>query len=163
MDASFTKEGARYKLLFHRTFNHPPEKVWRVLTERDLIVQWFPCDVEGGWKAGDELKFTFLHGEGEGLPEEAMRGEVLIADEPHTLEFRWGEDIIRCELSKEGDGCKMVFWNLFDNPSWGGAQCGRLGILPGESGTAAGRCGTLEVHSRRLAAKLRTLLAGLCQ
>ena len=68
MDATLTKNGPRYTLGLERHLAHPPEKVWRVLTERDLLKQWFPCDVEGEWKVGTALRFNFLHGEGDGPP-----------------------------------------------------------------------------------------------
>ncbi len=87
MDASLTKTGPRYTLGLERRLAHSPEKVWRVLTERDFLNQWFPCDVEGEWKVGSELRFNFLHGEGEGLPEEDLRGEVLVLDPPRLLEY----------------------------------------------------------------------------
>lgn len=119
MDASFTKEGPRYSLSFERKLRHSPEKVWRVLTERELLSQWFPCDVEGEWKEGAKLQFTFLHGEGEGLSDDELRGEVLRVDPPSRLEFRWGEHFYRCELKADGSGCRLVFTDSFDDPSLG--------------------------------------------
>ena len=119
MDASFTKTGLRYTLLFERPLRHTPEKVWRVLTERQLMRQWFPCDVEGDWKVGEELRFTFLHGEGKGLSDEELRGEVLTVDPPHHLEFRWGNHLYDCKLTAEGDGCRLVFSDSFEDASQG--------------------------------------------
>ena len=119
MDATLTKTGKRYTLGLERRLAHAPEKVWRVLTERDLLKQWFPCDVEGEWKVGAPLRFSFLHGEGEGLPEEDMLGEVLTADPPRLLEFRWGTHLLRCELIAEGDGCRLLFSDSFEDASWG--------------------------------------------
>ena len=119
MDASLTKTGPRYTLGLERRLAHSPEKVWRVLTERDLLNQWFPCDVEGEWKVGSELRFNFLHGEGEGLPEEDLRGEVLVLDPPRLLEYRWGTHLLRCELTADGDGCRLLFSESFEDASWG--------------------------------------------
>ena len=119
MDATLTIKDKRYTLRLDRRLAHPPEKVWRVLTERDLLKQWFPCDVEGEWQVGAPLKFTFLHGEGEGLPEEDMRGEVLAVDAPRLLEFSWGRHVLRCELNADGDGCRFSFTESFDDASWG--------------------------------------------
>ena len=84
-DATLEKDGPRYTLAVERRLAHAPEKVWRVLTERGLLTQWFPCDVEGGWQVGAQLRFTFLHGEGDGLPEDDLKGEVLAVDEPWLL------------------------------------------------------------------------------
>ena len=119
MDASLTRVGRRYTLGLERRLSHPPEKVWRVLTERELLRQWFPCDVDGEWKEGAELRFTFLHGEGEGLSEDDLRGEVLAVDAPRLLEYRWGDHVIRCELVPDGGGCRLLFSESFDDPSWG--------------------------------------------
>ena len=119
MDASFTKSGKRYTLLFERNLAHMPEKVWRVLTDRELLRQWFPCDVEGEWKVGAELRFAFLHGEGDGLSEDELRGEVLAVDPPKHLEFRWGDHFYLCNLTPEADGCRFIFSDSFEDASEG--------------------------------------------
>lgn len=119
MDAKLTKVGSRCRLDLERLLSHPPEKVWRVLTERELLRQWFPCDVEGEWTVGSKLQFTFLHGEGEGLSEEELRGEVLTVDPPRLLEYRWGKNYIRCEIIPDGDGCRLLFSETLEDASWG--------------------------------------------
>lgn len=119
MGAKLTKGEKRYTLALERQLPHSPEKVWRVLTERELMRQWFPCDVEGKWEVGAELKFTFLHGEGEGLSEEELRGEVVTVDPPKLLEFRWGKHFYRWELVAHGTGCKFFFSDNFEDPSIG--------------------------------------------
>ncbi len=119
MQATFKKVGGRYMLELERRLAHSPEKVWRVLTERELLRQWFPSDIEGEWKAGAGLKFIFLHGEGEGLSEEELRGEVLTVDPPRLLEFRWGDHLLRCELIAEGDGCRLLFSETLGDASTG--------------------------------------------
>lgn len=119
MDATLTKQDKRYTLLLERSLAHTPEKVWRVLTERELLKQWFPCDVEGEWRVGEPLRFNFLHGEGDNLPEEDLRGEVLIVDPVRLLEFRWGEHVIRFELFAEGEGCRFALSETFEDASIG--------------------------------------------
>ena len=119
MDATFSKDGERYTVKLERRLAHPPEKVWRVLTDRELLRQWFPCDVEGEWEVGAKLQFTFLHGEGDGLPEEELRGEVLSVDPPRHLKFRWGSSLIYCELIAQEEGCRLLFSETLGDSSMG--------------------------------------------
>lgn len=119
MDATLEQNGPRYTLTVERRVAYSPEQVWRVVTDRALIKGWFPCDVDGEWKVGAPLQFIFLHGEGEGLPAEELRGEVLLVDEPRCLEFRWGAHYLKYELEPDGDGCRFRLSESFDDPSWG--------------------------------------------
>ena len=119
MDASLTKDGRQYTLQFERRLAHSPEKVWRVLTERELLKQWFPCDVDGEWQVGALLRFNFLHGEGDNLPEEDLRGEVLAVEPERLLEFRWGDHLLRFDLVADGDGCRFALSESFDDASIG--------------------------------------------
>ncbi|MDH3205790.1 MAG: SRPBCC family protein [Gemmatimonadota bacterium] len=119
MEAALERDGPRYTLVVERRLDHPPEKVWRVVTEPELLQQWFPAAVEGGWSVGAALRFVFLHGEGEGLSEEELRGEVLAVDEPRLLEFRWGAHVLKFELEPDGSGCRFRLSETIEDPSWG--------------------------------------------
>ena len=119
MDATLTKDGPQFTLSLERRLAHSPEKVWRVLTERDLLRQWFPADVEGEWQVGSPLQFIFKHGEGDGLSDEELRGEVLAVEPMRLLEFRWGKDIIRCEVTPVEDGCRFLLSHTFEDGSMG--------------------------------------------
>ncbi len=119
MESTLEKDGNRYTLRVERRLDDPPAKVWKALTERDLLRQWFPCDVEGEWAVGASLRFEFLRGQGEGLSEDDMRGRVLAVDEPRLLEFLWGTDLLRYELAPDGDGCRFLLSHTFDDPGWG--------------------------------------------
>jgi len=119
MDASLTKSGERFTLALERRLPHSPKRVWRVVTEKELLNQWFPAHVLGEWKVGAELLFEFQHGEGDGLPEEELRGEVLAVEPERLLEFRWGKHVLRCELIPDGDGCRLLFSESFEDASWG--------------------------------------------
>lgn len=117
MECNFTRIGDQIELVLEKKFEHPPEKMWRVLTERELLRQWFPCDVAGKWEVGETLQFTFPEGQHEGMSEAEMRGEVLAVDPPHRLEFTWGKYKYQCELSADGDGCRLRFIESFGGPS----------------------------------------------
>ncbi len=119
METTLEPDGQRYGLRVERHLDHAPEKVWSVLTERDLLMQWFPWDVEGEWTEGVALRFIFLHGEGEGLSEEELSGEVFSVDPPRLLEFRWGTHLLRYDLAPDGNGCRFRLSEAFDDPSLG--------------------------------------------
>jgi uncharacterized protein YndB with AHSA1/START domain len=102
-------DGDRWRLTFTRVLTHPPAKVWRAITEPDHLSRWFPSDIEGERRAGAKLRFPFREDEGPTLD-----GEMLVYDEPHVLELRWGDEELRFELEPDGDGCRLTFINTFD-------------------------------------------------
>jgi uncharacterized protein YndB with AHSA1/START domain len=114
MDAELGREGERFVLRFERRLDHPTAKVWRALTERELLRQWFPSDIDGEWRVGAELHFRFAEGEADDAD---TRGEVLAFEPARLLEFRWGDSVLRCELSEDGDGCRLVFTETFEDGS----------------------------------------------
>src|SRR5712691_3484864 len=79
--------GDRWQLHFTRRLPHPPEKVWRALTEPEHLAAWFPTDIEGERAAGAPLRFVFRDGE---MP--PVDGEVITYDPPSALELRWGDE-----------------------------------------------------------------------
>src|SRR3954453_832818 len=92
------QDGDGWHLHFTRRLPHPPEKVWRALTEPEHLKEWFPNDIEGERKEGATLRLVFRNNEG---PE--MKGETLPLRPPAVLEFTWGDDILRFELRAEDD------------------------------------------------------------
>src|SRR2546423_7369491 len=95
--------GARWQLHSPRRLPHPPEKVWRALTEPEPLKEWFPNDIEGERKEGATLRHVFRHDE---APD--MEGEMLVFEPPAVLELTWGEDILRFELRATDDGNATV-------------------------------------------------------
>jgi uncharacterized protein YndB with AHSA1/START domain len=102
--------GDRWQLRFTRRVPHPPEKVWRAITEPEDLAAWFPTTIEGERRAGASLRFTFPDNEAP-----PQKGEMLAYDPPSLLEFRWGDDdTLRFELRPDGDGTELVLINTFD-------------------------------------------------
>lgn len=107
----------RWQLRFVRVLRHPPEKVWRALTEEAHLAVWFPTTIEGELRAGAPLQFRFRGSE---LP--PTSGEMIVCDPPRVLEFTWGfsgeegdqPEQTRCELMPEGDGCRLTFMTTYD-------------------------------------------------
>src|SRR5947209_7083297 len=103
------QHGDRWQLRFVRALPHPPEKVWRALTEPEHLAAWFPAEIHGDRALGAKLSFVFTHGEGP-----TQDGEVLTFEPPTALEYRWGDELLRFDLERRGDGCVLTFVNTFD-------------------------------------------------
>lgn len=86
-------------LRFRRRLAHPAEKVWRALTEDAHLAAWFPTTIEGERAAGAPLHFSFRESEGE-----PFTGGMLAFDPPVLMELRWADDVLRFELTAEGEG-----------------------------------------------------------
>jgi len=107
-------------LEFTRRLQHPPQKVWRALTEPDHLAAWFPSTIEGNRAAGARLHFGFR--EMEAAP---FDGEMLIFEPPSVMELRWGDEILRFEVRPDGDGSVLSFRNIFD-------ELGKAATAPSE-------------------------------
>ena len=109
MDGRLEGQGHRWELQFVRRLPHPPEKVWRALTEPEHLAAWFPAEIHGDRAPGAKLRFVFPNGEGP-----PSDGEMLAYDPPSLLELRWGDETLRFELRPESEGCVLTLVNAFD-------------------------------------------------
>jgi uncharacterized protein YndB with AHSA1/START domain len=106
-DATLVTGGNRPAVRLERILSDPPPVVWRALTEREQLREWFPCDVivaGGRWEAGAAISFPFPSD----VIDMTLTGEVLAADEPKLLSYTWGEETLRFELYPEGEGTRLV-------------------------------------------------------
>jgi uncharacterized protein YndB with AHSA1/START domain len=114
-----------YVLRFERRLAHPPEKVWRALTEPEQLRKWFPTDIEGERRLGAKLRFVFREDAPTAaeLPELLehdpvdLDGEFTEFDPPLLLAYTWGEESLRWELDPTEEGCRLVFTHTFDERS----------------------------------------------
>lgn len=80
-------EGSQFEtLVFEYDFGHPPESLWRALTDPELLNQWLlpvvGLDLEPG------ASFTF-HTEPVGGWDGTVRCRILESDPPRTLSYAW--------------------------------------------------------------------------
>jgi uncharacterized protein YndB with AHSA1/START domain len=99
----------RWQLRFTRSLRHPPDKVWRALTEPEHLAAWFPTTIEGQRQAGAHLTFAFPEGQAP-----SFEGEYLVYDPPRVLELRWGNDMLRFELQPSEAGTQLTVLDTFD-------------------------------------------------
>jgi uncharacterized protein YndB with AHSA1/START domain len=93
----------RAVLTFRRRFAQPPQRVWRALTEPDQLERWFPTTIEGERAVGAALRFSHRD---VSLP--PFDGEMLEFEPPRLLALRWGEDVLRFELTADGDAGTLL-------------------------------------------------------
>jgi uncharacterized protein YndB with AHSA1/START domain len=107
MNGVLEQAGDRWRLRFERRLGSPPEMVWQAITEPEHLERWFPFKIVGEWTTvGSTLRF-----EHDGDP---FDGRVLACDPGSLLEFRWGDDTIRLEIERDGDGSKLTLLDTFD-------------------------------------------------
>jgi len=70
-DGLLDEHDGRWRLRFERRLHHPPDRVWRAITEPDGLRAWFPFDfdapraLELEWGGGERLRLE-VRAEGEG-------------------------------------------------------------------------------------------------
>ena len=103
-----TPAGPRLRLT--RRLSHPPDKVWRALTEPDSLAAWFPDTiVVESWEVGSRLRFEHERG-----LFDPFEGEVLEVTPLRALEFSWGTDRLRFELEPDGEGTQLTLLDTID-------------------------------------------------
>lgn len=97
-------------LVVERTFPHPQQKLWRALTESQLLAQWM---MNNDFEPTPGHKFQFRAD-----PQPNWSGivdcEVLAVDPPRQLSYNWG-------VGGDGSGMQwVVLWTL--TPADGGTH-----------------------------------------
>jgi uncharacterized protein YndB with AHSA1/START domain len=101
------QDGDRWTLTFTRKLAHPPEKVWRAITEPEHLAVWFPQHIVGERRAGAPLRFV------SSVPEGTFDGAMVQFDPPSVMELRWGTDSLRVELKPDGAGTVLTLTDTF--------------------------------------------------
>lgn len=87
--------------VFERHYKHPVNRVWAMLTDNALLAKWFPELRVQDLSAGGSMKFDMGNGHFE-----VMEIKDMIVNS--ILEYTWGNDRVRFELSPDGDGCRLL-------------------------------------------------------
>lgn len=109
--AHIDKDGETWTLVLVRELDHPPEKVWRALTDPEHLQQWAPFDADGNLgTAGATVKLTTV-----GAPTpQVSETRVKRADAPTLLEYNWGDQNMRWELEPLSGGTRLTLWANID-------------------------------------------------
>jgi uncharacterized protein YndB with AHSA1/START domain len=100
------RDGDRTGLRYERLLKHPPEKVWRALTESEHLPRWLPCDMIGERSEGSaiELKMIPEVVEKFDIEEPSQFGQIKTWDPPKVFEWTWDADVLRWELEPTDEG-----------------------------------------------------------
>jgi uncharacterized protein YndB with AHSA1/START domain len=92
--AVLIERDGRCTLRFQRRLSHPPERVWRALTEHDMLAAWHPTPFH---IEGESIEFT----PSAGIPDIAP-GRVLAIELCFTLQ-------------EQDDGCLLTLEHTFED------------------------------------------------
>ncbi|WHT16835.1 SRPBCC family protein [Crossiella sp. CA-258035] len=129
-------DNARPVLRFERRLRHPPEKVWRAVTDPAHLKHWFPAELQTEQRIGAPITFVFP-----GAEAPPGSGEILEFDPPRVFAFSWKDansqdtTVLRFELVPADEGCLLTFTHALGGP----------GDLLATARHAAGWDGSLDV------------------
>ncbi|WP_243711518.1 SgcJ/EcaC family oxidoreductase [Actinomadura sp. KC216] len=107
-DGTATHRGGRTLLRFERRLRHPPERVWRALTDPAELSAWL-ADADLEPAAGGTFELRWLNA-ADPAEQAVARGTVTAFDPPRLLEL--DSDLhgrLRWELSPAPEGTHLVF------------------------------------------------------
>jgi uncharacterized protein YndB with AHSA1/START domain len=141
--------------------HHPPAAVWSALTDPERLPTWAPFRPDRDLSTTGPARFTQTDGD----VSDVADAEVLRAEPPALLEYEWGGDLLRWELTAVDAGTRLVLRHAVQGPEWASrvaagwhlclAQCDRL--LAGDAvehvtGSAAADHGWEDLERRYAAA-----------
>lgn len=120
--ATLDTDDGRPVLRFERQLAHPPEKVWKAVTDPAEMEYWFPASISTELRVGAPMRFSFAgHNPDVGAGYE--EGEVLEFDPPRVYAFRWTDSVLRFEVIPDGDGTRLLFSQTLGGVgTWGDRQ-----------------------------------------
>jgi uncharacterized protein YndB with AHSA1/START domain len=108
--AEVRKDGEKWTLVLVRELRHPPEKVWKALTDPASLREWAPFDADRSLAAVGPVKLSTV-----GTPTpQISETQVTRVDAPNLLEYRWGDNDLRWKLEPLSDGTRLTLWHNID-------------------------------------------------
>lgn len=90
-----------WTLIMRRHFPHPPEKLWRMITDPDRLARWSPVVPDRPLTTLGPAKCR------ENPGDDPLDAEVLIADAPRKLVHRWGPEVLGWTITGTADGATL--------------------------------------------------------
>jgi uncharacterized protein YndB with AHSA1/START domain len=104
MDATAESTQDGWVLVLVRQLRHPPARVWTALTEPDQLAAWSPFTAARSLAEPGDVTITMIDGD----RSVDLAGTVIRVEPPRLLEYTWGEDRLRWELSPADGGTRLT-------------------------------------------------------
>ena len=97
-------------LHFERQLSHPPERVWRALTESDQLRHWFPADIIGPRESGAAVTTVFWDDVAahHSIEETVHPAQIVTWDPYRTFVWLWDDELLRFELDPTPTGTRLT-------------------------------------------------------
>lgn len=83
--------------------------MWRAITESEQLSRWFPADLRGERRASAPIQIVSWSARFD-----PVAGLFTRYDPHRVLEYTWGHETLRWELTPDSGGCTLVFTNVLD-------------------------------------------------
>lgn len=103
-----------WTLVFTRDLHHAPEKVWAALTDSEQIAAWSPFTTDRDLGQPGDATLTMING----AERVDVAATVRRADPPKVLEYTWGPDVLRWELTPTAAGTRLVLRHTVAGEDW---------------------------------------------
>ena len=100
--------------MYKRQLRHPPAKVWSALTDPAQLSEWAPFIADRDLGTIGDATLTMIDGE----TTVDMPASVRRVEPPHLLEYSWGTDVLRWELTATGNGTRLTLSHTLDDRDW---------------------------------------------
>jgi hypothetical protein len=84
------------------------------LTGREQVCAWAPYTASRDLGTVGPATLTMIGGD----TAQELAANVVRADRPRLLEYAWGEDLLRWELSREGPGTRPTLRHTLADQDW---------------------------------------------
>ena len=113
-DVESRASGDRWTLGFVRELRHPPEKVWAALTDPAQLREWSPFVADRDLGRPGAATLTMIDGD----VTEDLPAKVTRAEPPRLLEYSWGGDLLRWELTPTDRGTRVTLEHTVEGRDW---------------------------------------------
>jgi len=114
-DATVEEADGHWTLVFVRDLRHPPERVWAALTDPDQLDAWAPFRPDRDLSGTGPATLVMVDGDTH-VPLDAT---IHRAEPPHRLEYTWGTDLLRWDLTPNGPtGTRLTLRHTVSGREW---------------------------------------------